>query len=234
MAVIIQRVTTTPDPTLPLYLPTLPHAVTHRWVADSVLTDGDAIIPPAVGTVNLTDASGGSTTLPTAGLEGGLRAFTFNGTDDMGFALNVNPGPGGTVTSYAVVKIMADPAAARSIVHWSTSWLGFNSARRFNVGSAVLSAPFALDTWYVVAGSMKRNTGTGDAEWRCADSTGQSAEVLNQNQAAITTYVAFGTGSANVKTSMVVRDLAVTVGAAHTLAQMAANIAALKTEYGIA
>lgn len=231
---IIQRVTTTPDPTLPLYLPTLPHAVTHRWVADSVLTDGDTIIPPVVGSVNLADATGGATGLPTAELVDGLRAITFNGTDDASYALNINPGPGGTVTSYAVVKIMADPAANRSIVHWSTSWLGFNSARKFNVGSAVLSAPFALNTWYVVAGSLQRNTGAGDAVWRCADSNGQSAEVLNQNQAAISNYAAFGVGAANIKTSMVVRDLAINVGTAHTLVQMAANIAALKTEYGIA
>lgn len=224
----------TPNAALPLDIPTLPHAVTHRWVADSVLTNGDQIIPPVNGSVSLTDATGGATTLPTAGTVDGLRALSFNGTDDMAYALNINPGPGGSVTGYAVVKITADPAALRSIIHWNTAAMGFNAARKFAIGSAVVGSALALNQWYAVGWSVKRNTGTGDAEWNVAVSTGETGQAVNQNQGALSTYAAFGTGAGSSKTPMVVRDLALNVGAAHSLAQLQANVAALKAEYAIA
>lgn len=224
----------TPSTSLPLDIPALPNPLTHRWVADSVLTDGDQIVPPVLGSVSLTDATGGATTLPTEGTVDGLRAITFNGTDDAAFALGINPGPGGNVSGYAVVKVTADPAAARSIIHLNTLAMGFNATRRFNAGSAVLASQFVLGQWYAVGWSVERNTGTGDAKWRVAASTGESAEVVSQNQAALSTYVAFGAGVSSTKTQMVVRDLGVNIGVAHTVAQLQANVAALKAEYGLA
>lgn len=223
----------TPATTLAMDVPPLPNALTHRWVADSLLTSGDMIVPPMTGAISLTDATGGATTVPTAGFVDSFRALTFNGTDDQAYALNANPGPGGSISGYAVVKVTADPAAARSIIHLNTLAMGFNAARKFSAGSAVLASAFTVNQWYAVGWSVERNTGTGDAKWRVACSTGESAEVLSQNQAALSTFVAFGVGVSSTKTAMAVRDLGVTIGTAHTVAQLQANVAALKTEYNL-
>jgi hypothetical protein len=230
---LITKVPTTPDLGLPFYLPTLPHPLTHRWIADAVADDGEFIVPPVRGSVSLTGATGGATTLPTEGLVDGLRAITFDGTTDQAYALGVNPGPGGSITGYAVVKVTSDPAAARSIIHLGAQGMGFSSARKFSVGSAVLASAFTVGEWYVVGWSVKRNTGTGDAEWRVAASTGESAQVLSQNQSALATFVAFGAGFSGTKTAMAARDFGLVVGEAHSVAQLQANVAALAAEYGI-
>lgn len=234
---LVHDINGTPAATLALDVPDLPHPLTHRWVADSVLTDGDQIVPALKGGVNLTDATGGATTLPTAGLVDSLRAISFNGTDDQAYALGINPGPGGpggSVSGYAVVKITSDPAAVRSIIHLSTAAMGFTAARKFSLGSAVLATAFTIGQWYVVGWSVERNTGTGDARWRVACSTGETAEVHSQNQSALATFVAFGVGNSATKTPMVARELGVAIGTAHTIAQLQANVAALAAEYGIA
>lgn len=229
----IDEVTTTPDPTLPLDLPDLPHAITHMWVADSLLDNGEQIVPPVVGSINLTDGSGGATNLPTAGEVDGARALTFDGVNDGAYALNANPGPGGTITGYAIVKITADPAANRSIIHLSTAVMGFNSARKFYIGAAVVASAFVVGNWYVVGWAVQRNTGTGDALHRVAVSTGETAAVNSQNQGALPTFVTFGQGSGGTDTPMVVRALALNVGTAHSLAEMQEMVEALAEAFGI-
>lgn len=104
--------------------------------------------------------------------------------------------------------------------------------------SAAAAAPgsatsVTVNQGYAVGWSVKRNTGTGDSERAVAASTGESALGVSQNQGALTTYAAFGQGSAGSDTAMGVRDLALNVGAAHSVAQLQANVTALATEYGL-
>lgn len=225
----------TPDAGLPIDLPDLPNTLTHRWVADSVLDDGAIPLPAAVGDIPLTTPSGAVT--PTAGLVDGLRAITYDGSTQNNFASNVNAS-GGPMSFYAVVKWTADPGAFRAITYRSNFAIGLTDTRVPRFGSTAtagtdLTSAIPVGEWFVIAGSVDRATGSSDGTRRIACSNGESNEQTGLTIPAFAGGLFFGIGFSNVRTAMVMREIGLNVGTAHTVGQLLANIAAIREPYDI-
>lgn len=232
---LVTEVPGTPDSTLPLIVPPLPNPLDRRWIADTIAADGSvaSITDISSTAATMVQATGGAQ--PIAGTVDSLRAITFDGTDDM---LGTGPSLLGQTefSMYAVVKIPTLPSATKVLYTASGSYIGLTSSNRFtaaaSANAALAPTVIAANTWYVVGMSVKV-VGSGTSEARMVtslDPTGVSSTTA--------TFAAFAAtsigGTSGLWVGMVAREWGLKIGTAHTIAQLQANVAALKLEYGIA
>lgn len=229
---LVTEVPTVFDPTLPLYVPPLPNALDRRWVADSISVDGAvASIADLYAGAAAVQATGANQ--PTAGTVDGLRAITFDGTNDK-LSTPVDLSAQTEFTFYGVVKIPTLPAATKIGLDAGGAFLATTTSNKWQLSGsavpAVAATAIVAGQWMAVAGAVKV-VGSGTSIARVLTSI-DTAGV----ETSTSTFAAFGTLGVNntaVALGSVWREWGIKIGTAHTLAQMAANVAALKAEYGI-
>lgn len=234
---IVTEVPATFDPTLPLLVPALPNPLDRRWIADTISADGAvASISDIVAGAAMSQATSGSR--PTSGLVDGLRGITFDGADDR-LQSAVDLSALTEFTFYTVAKLPALPSALRVLMDAGGSFLGINSVNRWHIGAAsnATVAPTAVvaDKWIAVGAAVKV-VGSGTSIGRIVTSVDTAGvEVLNATYGPMTNaFVVGATGASTAFLGASVREWGIKLGTAHTLAQLAANVAALKAEYGLA
>lgn len=235
---LITEVPSALDPTLPIFVPTLPNPATHRWVADSIVTDGAVSgWSPTTGALTLTQATAANQ--PVSGVVDGLRGITFDGSNDR--ISHATPALPLQHSVYIVAKASALSGGVTRILFevGGGYFLGLNSTDKWwlvgSSGSVALTTTAVVGKWMVFAFAVDKTPAGGSQLARIASSVdiaGASVANITLGAGAFTS-VNIDTATTANSLSATVRDVALTYNAYHTIEQMQANIAALKAEYAI-